>query len=79
MRERWSFLLLRAAFNGISHFEHFLAALGIARNILANRLVRLTEHGILERVPCTDDRRRVEYRLTTKGEELLPVLVALRQ
>jgi len=77
--ERWSFLILRGAFNGLVHFEQFQSTLGIARNILANRLTRLVEHGILQRTPCADDRRKVEYRLTAKGEALLPTLVALRQ
>lgn len=79
MGERWSFLILRGSFNGLSHFEQFQATLGIARNILANRLTRLVEHGILERRDCPDDRRKVEYRLTEKGEALLPTLIALRQ
>jgi DNA-binding HxlR family transcriptional regulator len=79
MGERWSFLILRGAFNGLRHFEEFQTTLGIARNILANRLTRLVEHGILERNCCTDDRRKVEYRLTLKGEALLPTLIALRQ
>jgi len=79
MGERWSFLILRAAFNGLCHFEEFQSALGIARNILANRLGRLVGHGILERCVNPDDRRKVEYRLTEKGMALLPVLVALRQ
>jgi len=77
--ERWSFLILRAAFNGMQHFDEMQAHLGIARNILADRLSRLTGHGILERRPCEGDRRRIEYRLTDKGEALLPVLIALRQ
>lgn len=79
MGERWSFLILRGAFNGLGHFEEFQTTLGIARNILANRLARLVDHGILERCPCADDRRKVEYRLTPKGEALLPTLIALRQ
>lgn len=79
MGERWSFMILRAAFNGIIHFEDFLGALGIARNILSNRLGRLVEHGIMEREPCPDDRRKVEYRLTEKGVDLLPAMLALRQ
>lgn len=79
MGERWSFLILRASFNGFRHFEEFQGELGIARNILANRLGRLVDHGILERRPCDDDRRKVEYRLTDKGKDLLPTLVALRQ
>lgn len=79
MGERWSFMILRAAFNGIRHFEEFLSQLGIARNILSNRLSRLVDHGILAREPCSDDRRRVEYRLTAKGFDLLPAMLALRQ
>jgi DNA-binding HxlR family transcriptional regulator len=79
MGERWSFMILRASFGGIGHFEGYQRELGIARNILANRLGRLVDHGILEREPCADDRRRVEYRLTEKGRALLPALVALRQ
>jgi DNA-binding HxlR family transcriptional regulator len=79
MGERWSFMILRGAFNGIKHFEEFLSEIGIARNILASRLTKLTESGILHRTPCPDDRRKVEYRLTEKGLELLPAMIALRQ
>jgi len=79
MGERWSFMILRATFNGLSHFEQFQSTLGIARNILANRLARLVNHGILERRACADDRRKVIYQLTPKGEALLPTLIALRQ
>lgn len=79
MGERWSFLILRAAFNGLHHFEEFQSTLGIARNILANRLGRLVDHGILTREAMADDRRKVEYRLTEKGAELLPAMLALRQ
>ena len=77
--ERWSFLILRGAFNGLRHFEQFQASLGIARNILSNRLARLVEGGILERSADRTDRRKVIYSLTPKGEALLPVLIALRQ
>ena len=79
MGERWSFMILRASFNGLHHFEEFLSELGIARNILSNRLAKLVEHGILKRDPCPDDRRKIEYRLTDKGYDLLPAMVALRQ
>jgi DNA-binding HxlR family transcriptional regulator len=79
MGERWSFMILRAAFNGVCHFEDFLGSLGIARNILSNRLGRLVESGILKRDHCADDRRRIEYRLTAKGHDLLPAMLALRQ
>ncbi|MFC4292512.1 winged helix-turn-helix transcriptional regulator [Sphingorhabdus arenilitoris] len=79
MGERWSFMILRASFNGVYHFEEFLSEIGIARNILANRLTKLTEAGILHRTPCPNDRRKVEYRLTEKGLDLLPAMIALRQ
>ena len=79
MGERWSFMILRASFNGLHHFEEFLSELGIARNILSNRLGKLVEHGILERQPMAEDRRKIEYRLTEKGMDLLPAMIALRQ
>ena len=79
MGERWSFLILRASFNGLHHFEEYQSELGIARNILANRLTRLVEHGILQRTAMIEDRRKVEYRLTDKGMALLPAMIALRQ
>jgi DNA-binding HxlR family transcriptional regulator len=79
MGERWSFMILRAAFNGVHHFEEFQCELGIARNILSNRLARLVDHGILAREVMSEDRRKVQYRLTDKGLDLLPTMVALRQ
>jgi DNA-binding HxlR family transcriptional regulator len=79
MGERWSFMILRAAFNGVCHFEEFLGMLGIARNILSNRLGKLVENGVMAREPCPEDRRKVEYRLTDKGVDLLPAMLALRQ
>ena len=77
--EKWAFLILRGALNGLQHFEQFQAALGIARNILSNRLGKLVEGEILERCPDPADRRKVVYSLTEKGEALLPVVLALRQ
>ncbi len=79
MGERWSFMILRAALNGVHHFEEFQTELGIARNILSNRLQRLVGHEILERTVMECDRRKVMYRLTEKGVDLLPTFVALRQ
>lgn len=64
---------------GLRHFEEFQACLGIARNILSDRLGRLVAAGILERSADPHDRRKVIYALTEKGAGLLPVLVALRQ
>lgn len=77
--ERWAFLILRGAFNGLQHFEEFQAGLGIARNILSDRLAKLVGGGILERSPDPSDRRKVVYSLTSKGESLLPVMLAIRQ
>src|SRR4051812_31879233 len=77
--EKWAFLILRGAFNGLQHFEEFQAGLGIARNILSDRLSKLVAGEILERQADPGDRRRVIYSLTPKGEGLLPVVLALRQ
>ena len=77
--EKWAFLILRGAFNGLQHFEEFQAGLGIARNILSDRLSKLVAGDILERASDPADKRRVVYSLTDKGAGLLPVLLALRQ
>jgi DNA-binding HxlR family transcriptional regulator len=77
--EKWAFLILRGAFNGLHHFEEFQAGLGIARNILSDRLAKMVAGGILAREPDPADRRKVVYSLTEKGEGLLPVLLAMRQ
>lgn len=77
--EKWAFLILRGALNGLRHFEQFQAGLGIARNILSNRLTKMVDGGILLRTADSDDRRKVVYSLTAKGEALLPVVLALRQ
>jgi DNA-binding HxlR family transcriptional regulator len=77
--EKWAFLILRGAFNDLQHFEEFQAGLGIARNILSDRLGKLVAGGILQRTPDPSDRRKVIYSLTKKGEALMPVVLALRQ
>jgi DNA-binding HxlR family transcriptional regulator len=77
--EKWAFLILRGAFNGLQHFEEFQAGLDIARNILSDRLSKLVAGGILQRTPDPSDKRRVIYSLTSKGEALLPVVLSLRQ
>jgi DNA-binding HxlR family transcriptional regulator len=77
--EKWAFLILRGALNGLQHFEEFQAGLGIARNILSDRLSKMVEGGILERRTDPLDKRRVIYSLSAKGEGLLPVVLALRQ
>lgn len=77
--EKWAFLILRGAFNGLQHFEEFQGGLGIARNILSDRLAKLVAGGILRRSPDPSDRRKVIYALTAKGEALLPAVIAIRQ
>ena len=75
----WSLLIVRNAFFGMRRFADFERNLGIAKNILTARLSHLVEHGILERVDVGTEGQRFEYRLTEKGEALLPVLTALRE
>ena len=77
--EKWTFLILRGALNGLKHFEEFQAGLDIARNILSDRLAKLVAGGILARSSDPTDKRKVIYALTPKGEGLLPVVLALRQ
>jgi DNA-binding HxlR family transcriptional regulator len=75
--DRWTLLILRDIFRGVRRFEQLCADLGIARNILADRLAKLVDHGVLEAVPYQDRPLRHEYRLTPKGQDLSPALVAL--
>ena len=77
--ERWTCLIIRASMLGLRHFEEFQACLGIARNILSDRLGRLVAAGVLARTPDPEDGRRVVYALTESGAALMPVMVALRQ
>ena len=75
--DRWTLLILRDAFRGVRRFGDFLDGLGIARNILTDRLDKLVAHGIFDRVPYQERPVRHEYRLTAKGRDLSPALVAL--
>ncbi len=77
--EWWTLLIIRDAFLGIRRFDEFVDRLGIARNVLTNRLDTLVEHGILRRRPYDEGRGRYDYLLTDKGRDLWPVLTALRQ
>lgn len=73
----WTMLILREACLGSRRFEEFQRALGIGRNILANRLGTLVERDLLCRVPYSDHPPRYEYRLTDKGREVFPILAAM--
>jgi DNA-binding HxlR family transcriptional regulator len=79
--ERWTLLVLREAFSGVRRFEDFLRALGCPRDILSARLRTLVDEGILRREPYREPgmRAREQYRLTEKGAELFPALLALLQ
>jgi DNA-binding HxlR family transcriptional regulator len=77
--EWWSMLILRDAFLGVTRFDEFQQRLGIARNILNQRLTRLVDEGVLEKVAYSDHPPRCDYRLTAKGRDLWPVLTAMRQ
>ena len=75
--ERWTLLIVRDVFLGIRRFEDLQRDLGVARNVLQARLERLVENGILVKRPYQERPLRCEYRLTEKGADLWPVLVAL--
>lgn len=75
--DRWTLLILRDVFRGLHRFSELQADLGIARNLLTDRLARLVDAGVLEKVPYQHRPLRHEYRLTTKGADLSPALVAL--
>lgn len=75
----WSLLIVRDAFDGLTRFGEFQKSLGIAKNILTERLRTLVSSGILELVPTSEGGVRMEYRLTPMGKDLFPVMVALRQ
>lgn len=75
----WTLLVVRDAFFGVRRFGDFERSLGIAKNVLASRLAHLVEHEILEKVDVGESGERFEYRLTEKGEALLPVLTTLRE
>nr|WP_312390758.1 helix-turn-helix domain-containing protein [Stenotrophomonas geniculata] len=77
--DRWALLVIRDAFDGITRFGDFQRSLGAARNILSDRLRRLVEAGILQLRPASDGSAYQEYVLTAAGQELFPLLVALRQ
>lgn len=77
--EKWTFYVLREAFNGIRRFDDMQRRTGAPRQVLADRLARLVADGILRKVPYQEagQRARSEYRLTRKGLDLFPVIVAL--
>jgi DNA-binding HxlR family transcriptional regulator len=79
MGDRWSLLIIRDAFDGSRRFGEFRQSLGVAKNILAERLKLLVEEGILALVPASDGSSYLEYVLTQKGQDLFPIIMAFRQ
>jgi DNA-binding HxlR family transcriptional regulator len=77
--EWWSLLIVRDALFGVSRFDDFQARLGISRNVLNQRLTRLVDTGVLERVAYQDHPPRYDYRPTAKGLDLWRVVDAMRQ
>ncbi len=78
--EKWTFLIVRDAFDGLTRFDEFRQSLGIASDVLSARLATLVEYGVLDRAEyqAQNARTRHEYVLTPAGRELLPVLAALQ-
>jgi DNA-binding HxlR family transcriptional regulator len=79
MGDRWSLLIVRDAFDGLRRFGDFQKSLGVAKNILADRLRRLVAEGVLEATAQAAGGAYAEYVLTPKGLALFPVIVGLRQ
>lgn len=75
--DRWTLLILRNIFRGVHRFSQMADDLGIAKNLLADRLGKLVDHDIVHKVPYQQRPLRHEYRLTPKGMDLSPALVAL--
>lgn len=75
--DRWTLMVLRDCFLGIRRFEGFEESLGITRHVLADRLKKLTDAGVLTKVPYGEAPIREEYRLTEKGLDLYPVLMSI--
>lgn len=75
----WSLLIVLQAMYGTRRFVDFQRELGIARNILCDRLERLVSNKVLRKVDVGEHGSRFEYRLTDKGRDLFPVVIALRQ
>jgi DNA-binding HxlR family transcriptional regulator len=77
--ERWSLLIVRNVLLGLRRFDEIQENLGIARNVLHKRLIRLVDQGVLEKRLYQEHPPRHEYRLTEKGLDLWPTMVALMQ
>ncbi|MCP5169506.1 MAG: helix-turn-helix transcriptional regulator [Hahellaceae bacterium] len=77
--DRWTLMIVRECFLGTRRFEQFQKRLGVTRHRLSERLNKLVEHGILRKQLYQESPARYEYRLTRKGVELYPILMAMVQ
>ena len=77
--ERWTLLVVREAFFGTRRFGDFEAALGIAKNVLSDRLAKLVARGVLGRTSVVGRGNPGDYHLTAKGKDLFPIIIALMQ
>ena len=75
--DRWTLLILRECFMRVRRFDQFQERLKITRHVLANRLKKLVNEGVLTRVAYQERPERFEYRLTAKGLDLYPVMMSL--
>jgi len=75
--DSWTLLILRNCFLQTHRFADFQQQLGLTRHVLAERLAKLVDHGILKKVAYGESGKRFEYRLTQKGASLAPVFMAL--
>jgi DNA-binding HxlR family transcriptional regulator len=75
--ERWSLLVIREVFHGRRRFSEMQRTLGVARNVLSNRLDRLVDEDILERRAYSERPPRYEYFLSEKGLDLWPTMMAM--
>ena len=75
----WTLLIIKEAFSGTRRFSEFENYLGIAKNVLSDRLSKLVQAGVLERTPVVGRGNPQDYTLTEKGQDLLAVLLALQQ
>ena len=77
--DRWSILILREAYYGTRRFDEFEYYIGVAPNILSNRLKRFVDAGIMKRVPLPEHSSRYDYVLTEKGRDFFPAYLALKK
>lgn len=75
--EPWTLLIIRNSFLGAKRFEDFQSQLGLTRHVLSDRLKMLVANEVLKKVPYGEKAGRFEYRLTTKGRSLYPIIVTM--